>query len=426
MLPCLVMQEVLEWGPNAVYLVQGLLGLSRLAVFVHFKDDLGLDPAAVAFYTSLSYLPWMIKPLYGFLSDTVPLFGYRRRSYLVLCGLLNCVCWLALAWTSPGVWATVTLLVLGSFSTACADVVADSIVSKAGSLQSLCWGSAAAGSVASAYFSGSLVHDHGPRTVFAVTALFPLLVSAAAAAIPEPRVLPEGKQTLAQAQESAAVQARALWAAVRHPAIYLPTLFVFSWQATPTVETVMTFFQTKQLGFSTEYLGQIRLVGALASLAGVGVYNYGLKATPLRTIFLWTALLGTGLGFTQLILITGTNLRFGISNEVFALADTTLLTVLGQVSFMPVLVLASRLCPEGVEATLFATLMSVLNAGGFTGQALGSALTTVFGVTSDDFGHLPQLVTFVTLCTLAPLPLLRLIPPASTLAAAEEHGRKDG
>lgn len=46
----------------------------------------------------------------------------------VLCGLLNCVCWLALAWTSPGVWATVTLLVLGSFSTACADVVADSIV----------------------------------------------------------------------------------------------------------------------------------------------------------------------------------------------------------------------------------------------------------------------------------------------------------
>jgi hypothetical protein len=34
-----------------------------------------------------------------------------------------------------------------------------------------------------------------------------------------------------------------------------------------------------------------------------------------------------------------------------------------QVSFMPILVLAARLCPEGVEATLFATLMSILNAG---------------------------------------------------------------
>jgi hypothetical protein len=38
---------------------------------------------------------------------------------------------------------------------------------------------------------------------------------------------------------------------------------------------------------------------------------------------------------------------------------------------MPVLVLAARLCPEGVEATLFATLMSILNGGAFVGSFLG-------------------------------------------------------
>jgi len=32
---------------------------------------------------------------------------------------------------------------------------------------------------------------------------------------------------------------------------------------------------------------------------------------------------------------------------------------------MPILVLAARLCPEGVEATLFATLMSILNGGSY-------------------------------------------------------------
>jgi len=32
---------------------------------------------------------------------------------------------------------------------------------------------------------------------------------------------------------------------------------------------------------------------------------------------------------------------------------------------MPILVLAARLCPEGVEATLFATLMSISNGGSF-------------------------------------------------------------
>lgn len=37
------------------------------------------------------------------------------------------------------------------------------------------------------------------------------------------------------------------------------------------------------------------------------------------------------------------------------------LAVLGNLSFMPVLVLAARICPPGVEATLFATLMSIIN-----------------------------------------------------------------
>jgi hypothetical protein len=74
---------------SVVYLVQGLLGLSRLAVFSLFKDELGLDPAAVGLLTGLGYAPWLIKPLYGFLSDAVPLWGYRRRSYLVVCGVVG-------------------------------------------------------------------------------------------------------------------------------------------------------------------------------------------------------------------------------------------------------------------------------------------------------------------------------------------------
>ena len=67
----------------------------------------------------------------------------------------------------------------------------------------------------------------------------------------------------------------------------------------------MFFFQTNHLHFSAEFLGRVRLVGSIASLAGVGTYNYLLKDVPLTKMFLWTAVLGTGLGLTQLILITG-------------------------------------------------------------------------------------------------------------------------
>lgn len=43
---------------------------------------------------------------------------------------------------------------------------------------------------------------------------------------------------------------------------------------------------------------------------------------------------------------TGLNQQLGLSNELFVLGDSLVLTVLGQVSFMPILVLAARLCPE--------------------------------------------------------------------------------
>lgn len=76
-------------------------------------------------------------------------------------------------------------------------------------------------------------------------------------------------------------------------------------QATPSADTAMFFFQTNHLHFSAEFLGRVRLVGSIASLAGVGTYNYLLKDVPLTKMFFWTAVLGTGLGLTQLILITG-------------------------------------------------------------------------------------------------------------------------
>lgn len=406
---------------SLVYLVQGLLGLSRLAVFTFFKDDLGLDPATVGLLTGLGMAPWVIKPVYGFLSDSVPLFGYKRRSYLVLCGIAGASAWSALSGPVDSATGAVMALVIGSLSTACADVVADSIVvelsrgepqAKAGSLQSMCWASASAGSILSAYFSGSLVQSYGPRPVFLMTATFPLLVAVAAAVIPEERVDPTLDYASTSSAPSALVkkQVVALTRALSQRSILIPALFVFLWQATPTADTAMLFFETNKLGFSTEFLGRIRLVASIASLLGVGVYNFALKSTPLRKMFFWTSIIATGLGMTQLILITGLNRQLGMSDELFALGDSALLTVLGQVSFMPILVLAARLCPVGVEATLFATLMSILNGGAFTGSAFGSLLTKAFGVTTTEYGALAPLVAVCTISNLAPLLLLGMLP----------------
>ncbi len=72
--------------------------------------------------------------------------------------------------------------------------------------------------------------------------------------------------------------------------------------------------------------------------------------------------------------------------------------------------MAHSCCLQGVEASLFATLMSLSNGGAFTGSFLGSLLTKGFGVTSNNFDSLAALVACCSLSSLLPLALLRLVP----------------
>lgn len=96
-----------------------------------------------------------------------------------------------------------------------------------------------------------------------------------------------------------------------------------------------------------------------------------------------------------------------------------------QVSFMPILVLAARLCPPGVEATLFATLMSISNGGGLTGGVLGAGLTEFLGVTSKNFDNLALLLVICNASSLLPLPFLNLLPSESELEATVEKAERN-
>jgi hypothetical protein len=70
-----------------VYVVEGLGqigGLIAQPLNYYLKTAQGWTPVQITAFITLFNLPWIIKPLYGLISDFVPLFGYRRKGYLVL------------------------------------------------------------------------------------------------------------------------------------------------------------------------------------------------------------------------------------------------------------------------------------------------------------------------------------------------------
>ena len=71
-------------------------GLAAQPLFFLLKDDLRLGAAETATFIALTGLAWNVKPLYGLLSDLVPLAGSRRRSYLLVTTAAAALGWLAL------------------------------------------------------------------------------------------------------------------------------------------------------------------------------------------------------------------------------------------------------------------------------------------------------------------------------------------
>lgn len=411
-----------------VYFVQGILGLARLAVSFFLKDDLALSPAEVAALTGIASLPWTIKPIFGFLSDGLPLFGYRRRPYLILSGLLGTTAWLILATLAHTAWLATAMILLSSLSVAMSDVIVDSLVverareesqTDTGTLQSLCWGASAIGGLMTAYLGGLLLEYTSTRAVFVVTATFPLIVSVVAWLITE--------EPVAKNSNGPTIwnQIKQLKTAFSQRAIWMPALFLFLWQSTPSADSAFFFFTTNSLGFEPEFLGRIRLVTSLAALIGIAIFQRFLKAVPFRTIFAWSTVLASLGGMTTLLLVTHTNRMLGIGDQWFSLGDSAILTVMGQIAFMPVLVLSARLCPAGVEATLFALLMSIVNLAGLVSHELGALLTYWLHVTETDFDNLWLLVTVTNLTTLLPLPLLFLLPDASASSTSVVANQAD-
>src|SRR5262249_13979943 len=72
----------------------GVIG--RLPLRILLKDDLQLSAQSLATFMFVSTFAWNVKAVAGLLSDAFPLFGTRRRHYMIVGAGLAALSWFAL------------------------------------------------------------------------------------------------------------------------------------------------------------------------------------------------------------------------------------------------------------------------------------------------------------------------------------------
>ena len=68
---------------------QGIASLAGQPLYYYLREHLGISVSTIMLIGSLTNLPWMLKPLYGFASDLWPILGYRRKSYIFLSAIIS-------------------------------------------------------------------------------------------------------------------------------------------------------------------------------------------------------------------------------------------------------------------------------------------------------------------------------------------------
>jgi MFS family permease len=334
----------------AVYFVQAAVGISALAQFLFTRNELGLDFIQLGILAALPTISWSIKPIYGFLTDLVPIGGYRRRPYLHIMPLITIVSWLYIWQFADSFISYAIPIMIANVGLGFTDVICDGLVVQtsdkktAGCYQAICWGSLTVGAIITTFLSGILLGREivSIRGMFLITALIPLITFTLSFFIKERRISdraelkahnainptyiytalialvltigllwPREGQSMSLASFGV-IGVWFIWFATyfKHlmdmkiigKAIFAAAIFIFLWRFTPSFGAPWQDYYLNQVGIDEETFGYFGVVGYTGWLIGSILFAKWLDKLDLKKLLFWTIILGSVLGMSQLTL----------------------------------------------------------------------------------------------------------------------------
>ena len=397
---------------GVMYFIQGFMepteGLLKQPT-VRLLEMWGQGPEAIAIFAAWITLPWTIKPLYGVLSDFVPLAGYRRKTYLILGSSLALVgmTYGALVPIAAGdVWILWLVIAIPTFGAAMSDVVVDALMVAAGRkwnasgvLQSVQWGGMWGATILAALGGGALSQPGFERAPFAVCAIFAAVSlwlsifnvrETREVEVPAPKAVGAEENGVEGFSDDAAVDpsrrqsggasdgaphsqvgvrttfrahGRDMVLAIRDQRVQRVVLFLFLWNLTPLSGPILQVYMTGENGLrlSEQAYGASLAVYACGALAACLVYGVVGQRVPKRA--LWRISIGLGiLGHLAYLLAVDTP-----SAMIVGFFSAFVMMIANLMQFE----LAAAASPASVAATVFSSLMAVCN--------LATALGTWWG-----------------------------------------------
>ena len=385
------------WGLLVTTLGQ-MVSLGDKPIRFLLKDQLGLSATQMALWMWLAILPWSLKPLAGLLSDAVPLFGSRRKNYLVLSSLLAGLLWFAMGLV-PRTFYPLLVAAFGfNVMAVLASVVTGGILVEGaqthgatGRLSSLRLVVINATYIIAGPVSGFLAGRWFGWTSITCGILFLSLAPVAWFLLREPQLVGHfekpGDALRALGRQMTALLPRncmTLW-------IVGGLLFLI--QVAPGLYTPLFYYQTNTLSFSPQFIGNLSMIYGGMGLLGSFLYPFVCRRFRLRVLLALAIVCTVASNLTYLGYLSRNSAMIieGLAGLGLTLAQ------------LPLFDLAARATPKGSEALAYSLIIACWNWGLSLSDVLGSWLFDKFALT---FMNLVWINAVTTALVLVVVPFL--------------------
>mmetsp|Transcript_94064 Transcript_94064/g.252400 ORF Transcript_94064/g.252400 Transcript_94064/m.252400 type:complete len:562 (-) Transcript_94064:171-1856(-) len=421
------------------HLLKGFVASLSIKATPFLYRSYHLPGPQIQIYGSVSQLPWSMKPIIGLLSDVMPIGGYNKAPYIVLTSLAGGIAFATLGWmpqSSLPVNALVACMFLKSLQLSTCDLLSEAKYAEkmqqapqhGPSLMTYVWFGLALGGLVATLLSGPIIHSFGPKVPFVMASVPALLVLAPVfmGYFGETRCTPEDT---ARARQRMLEQGEACFLCVLMLAgtvclsicgllskdpltncaaavcVACVMLAAFSVVLSPTIakfnafSLVQTALHLSTSGatfyFYTDtkeqypegphfseffYASVMGTVGSVCSLLGILSYQKYMRNWRYRQLIIGANVMKACLSLLDVMMFARVNVWLGIPDKALVLGLSTFEEILEQWQWMPQVVILAKLCPKGMEATMYALLAGCHNMGGLIAGSCGALLLSYLGV----------------------------------------------
>ena len=418
---------------------EGLSEFSHLAISYFFKDILKLSPSESSFFRSLISFPYIFQPLFGLISDLFPIFGYKRKTYLILFGSFNFILWLILSLKNFSQFFSIFILFLinlnCTFINACSGGIVVEVSKKVTMIDKKLERFNAShaykntGMVLSSILRGFIIELFGIKINFFLAGTLSLLNIVGGIIYYESNLNEAKEEQNYQIIKNNNINDNDeeynhknikkklnFFSVLNNKKILIPLFLVLFFSSTPSYFESSFYYLSDIKNFNPRNFGELTIYIMILMLSISILYKNYLKSFNKRKIIFWSILVSFICSCFFNIYI-----YYDLNSKVIVILSISLYVTIKSICSKPMLDLAFLSCPKGFEGMVMGLFGSALSFGKTISTFLGSLLTSYFKIEKNSYNNFNILILVHNLISLSSMVGLLFI--TDELLELKENGR---